>query len=102
MKNHYLNRGSGGSGPGCFDSSKNIQPQFVFSGDLGLEGGFQHNPIFGPPESIPKWPKNDPKMQNNNNNNNNNNSNSNSNSNNNNNNNSPTKAPVLAHPGASH
>ena len=48
MKNHYLNRGSGGSGPGCFDSSKNTQPQFVFSGDLGPAGGFQHKPDFWP------------------------------------------------------
>ena len=48
MKNHYLNKGSGGSGQGCFDSSKNTQPQFVFSGDLGPEGGFQHKPDFWP------------------------------------------------------
>ena len=71
MKNHYLNRGSGSLGPGCFDSSKNTQPQFVFSGDLGLEGGFQHNPLFGSPESIPKRPKNNSNNNNNNNNNNN-------------------------------
>ena len=44
MKNHYLNKNSGGSGQGCFDSSKNTQPQFVFSGDFGPEGGFQHKP----------------------------------------------------------
>ena len=39
MKNQYLSGGSGGSGQGCSDSSKNTQPQFVFSGDFGPEGG---------------------------------------------------------------
>ena len=48
MKNHYLSRGSGGLGQGCFDSSKNTQPQFVFSGDFGPEGGVQHKPDFWP------------------------------------------------------
>ena len=48
MKNHYLNKNSGGSGQGCFDSSKNTQPQFVFRGDFGPAGGFQHKPDFRP------------------------------------------------------
>ena len=48
MKNQYLSRGSGGPGQGCSDSSKNTQPQFLFSGDLGPEGGFQHKPDFWP------------------------------------------------------
>ena len=39
MKNQYLSRGSGASGQGCSDSSKNTQPQFVLSGDLGPERG---------------------------------------------------------------
>ena len=48
MKNQYLSTGSGGSGQGCSDSSKNTQPQFVFSGDFGPEGGAQHKHDFWP------------------------------------------------------
>ena len=65
MKNQYLSRGSGGPGQWCSDSSKNTQPQFVFSGDFGPEGGSNISLIFGPPEPIPKRPKNDSNNNNN-------------------------------------
>ena len=56
MKNQYLSRGSGGSGQGCSDSSKNTQPQFVFSGDFVARNRFrwvQHKPDYVGPHRNP-------------------------------------------------
>ena len=62
LKNPYLRRDLGGTGQGCSDSSKNTQPRFVFSGDLGPEGGGPTSARFWATCTDPKTIQNHPNM----------------------------------------